>query len=251
MLDLKESRIPKRPNLRKEVYQVLRSYLVKMSADSPLPAHFQESEIARMLGVSRTPVREALNRLAQEGMIEIVPYRGIIMTPVSMSEYLDWLHVRERLEGLAAECAALAMTTKDVKHLRTIFKQFNKSNLSKKPREYAEANARFHMRIVEASENSVVQRIMTQYDYMKITHMRMIERVDRAAASLDEHHAIIDAISDHDPDSAGNLARQHIQELRHDVLAYLNPHNPAAPTKAGALASRGGSNNQGSEHEDR
>ncbi|WP_422367365.1 GntR family transcriptional regulator [Pelagibius sp.] len=162
MLDLADSWIPKRPNLREEVYQVLRKQIIKLSAESTMPAHLQEPEIARMLGVSRTPVREALNRLVQEGMIEIIPYKGIIMTPVSMAEYLDWLQVREQLEGLAAECAAERITRKDIKELHSIFKPFSSDRIEQAPREYSEANALFHMRIIEASQNTIVQRIMRQ-----------------------------------------------------------------------------------------
>ena len=94
--------IAARPYLRDEVYAALKLLLSARAVGIDVPVRVREEELAAELGVSRTPVREAMRRLEQEGLVSFQPRRGARLMPTSLPEYLEWLSIREVLEGLAA-----------------------------------------------------------------------------------------------------------------------------------------------------
>lgn len=242
--------IPPRPNLREKVYQILRQDLLEITANASTPVHIREVELARSLGVSRTPVREALNRLQQEGLVAIVPHKGIRVIPRSLDEYLAWLEVREVLDGLAARLAARRGNDLVVAQMRGIFSQFATAELGRGTPEYAKANAKFHALVIEQSGNQILKRLAQLYDHMGMTGFRMIERLARAQQSLREHLAIIDAIGRKDADEAERLARRHVQQLwwaaSHQLGSLVVDSEEAellssrvSPSKSGAERSSG------------
>jgi DNA-binding GntR family transcriptional regulator len=107
--------VPARPSLRETVYYLLRRRITDLAATAAAPVVLHESDLARSLGVSRTPVREALSRLVEEGILTSSHRRGVQVVPTSLDEYVAWLEVREVLEGLAARLAAQRATGRAVK----------------------------------------------------------------------------------------------------------------------------------------
>jgi DNA-binding GntR family transcriptional regulator len=208
-----EQLIPPRPYLRNEVYAALKSRLGEMATYLTEPVHIREEELARSLGVSRTPVREALRRLEQEGLVTFRPRRGAQLMPASLDEYLEWLSIREVLEGLAARevarnGAAIAP------RLRDIFAGFDERAVVGRAEDYARANADFHAMIIEQSGNSLLGKAWQSFGHIKMVGLRVIERLNRGAQSLREHHDIIAAIAAGDADRAEATARAHIRAVR-------------------------------------
>ncbi len=212
---------PPRSYLREEVYQVLRRKLLDLAASASSPTLVREAGLARALGVSRTPVREALNRLQQEGLITIVPNRGVRLVPASLEEYVAWLEVREVLEGLAARLAAERISAEGLARLKEIFAPFTPSNVGRRAPEYARANTRFHTFIMEQSGNPLLKRLEHFYDRNEMLRFRIIERLGRGPQSLREHRAIIAAIENGQAGLAERLSRMHVRRLRSAVLGKL------------------------------
>jgi DNA-binding GntR family transcriptional regulator len=213
--------LPPRPYLRDEVYRRLREYVARFADDSGSPVALREADLARALGVSRTPVREALNRLHQEGIVQVQPRRGAKVLPSSTDDYLCWLEIREVLEGAAARRAAERMTPEVVAELRALFAPFTKAraNPEADPLAFFEANARFHSRIIEVSDTPLLQRLGSAYDYMGSGRQRAKTRMGRIAQAVREHLEIIDALERRDAEKAEKLSRQHVRGLREAVLA--------------------------------
>lgn len=218
MQDQVDQLIPPRPYLRNEVYSALKARLGEMAAGLTEPVHIREEELARSLGVSRTPVREALHRLGQEGLVKFRPRRGAQLMPASLSEYLEWLSIREVLEGLAASevarnGAAIAP------RLREIFSGFDERAVVERAADYAKANADFHAIIIEQSGNSLLVKAWQSFGHVKMVGLRVIERLNRGKQSLREHNDIIAAIAAGDADRAETVARAHVRAVRERAAA--------------------------------
>jgi DNA-binding GntR family transcriptional regulator len=228
--------LPPRPYLREEVYQRLREYVAQLSDGSGAPVPLREADLARALGVSRTPVREALNRLHQEGVVQVEPRRGAKVLPTSMDEYLCWLEIREVLEGAAARRAAERVTPEIVAELRALFAPFTraKADAEADPLAFFEANAKFHSRIIEVSDTPLLQRLGSAYDYMGSGRQRAKMRMGRIAQAVREHMGILDALERRDAAKAEQLSRNHVRSLRLAIIARQAAETSlAANPKAG------------------
>lgn len=211
------SRISVRQNLREQVYERIKSSILLGAT----PKHLVEEDLARTLGVSRTPVREALNRLRQEQLIEIVPRRGAKVLPRTVPEFLSLLEIREVLEGLAARLAAARVAPADIRQMRALFEAFRGYADRNAPdksldAKYAKANVLFHRMIVTKSGNPALARMLANlYDHMRFaSKYQVIARLDRRRASFYEHMQIIDALEAHDAERARQLSEAHIRDLR-------------------------------------
>lgn len=217
--------IPPRPHLGAEVYRSLRATVAELSLAVTTPVHLREIELAESLGVSRTPVREALRRLGQEGLVEMLPRRGVMVVPLTVQEYLYWLDVREMLEGMAARLAAQTANTAGIAKMRRLFDPFSAGGVDHDSEHYARANAEFHAALIGFAENPILKRVWLTYDHMAMIDLRLIDRVDRKEISLREHHAIIDALERRDPEMAERLARDHICSLKTSAKQRLSGAN--------------------------
>jgi DNA-binding GntR family transcriptional regulator len=216
------TRIPPRPDLREAVYQRLRRMVLEVAIRSPEPARVREADVARSLGVSRTPVREALTRLQQEGLVTRAPRRRLTVVPQSLDEYFAWLDIREVLEQWAARRAARRATEADLAAMRALFRDVTAEMLRERVREYAEISARFHALVARASGNPVLERLITQVcEHTQVLRFRTVERLRRTPRSHAEHLAIIDALAARDGRRAGWLMRQHLRAYRTAAAASL------------------------------
>jgi DNA-binding GntR family transcriptional regulator len=213
--------IAARPYLRDEVYVALKLRLGARAAGIDAPVRVREEELAAELGVSRTPVREAMRRLEQEGLVSFRPRRGARLMPTSLPEYLEWLSIREMLEGLAAREVAATGAADVADRLRAVFAGFDEAGALARPAEYAEANSAFHALLIRESGNSLLDKTWQSFGHLKMAGLRFIERLNRGSQSYHEHCDIIDAIAARDPDRAEMLARSHVRLLRDQAGASL------------------------------
>jgi len=222
--------IPPRPYLRDEVFQRIKEHVAGLAASGTAPVILREADLARQFGVSRTPVREALNRLVQDGLVVLEPRRGAKVRPTSLEDYLAWLEIREALEGFAARLSALRASPATVAEMRALFTQFEGVDIDAGPGAvaFAKANAHFHRMLVQSSGNALLIRVAQTYDHMGTVQLKIIERLHRAPNSLTEHQSIIDAIAAQDGDAADLAARQHVRELRDEVRQKLLALEPIA-----------------------
>ncbi|MBO9680457.1 MAG: GntR family transcriptional regulator [Acidovorax sp.] len=197
------------------VFEAVSAHLHELRAAITEPIRIREEDLAAQLGVSRTPVREALIRLDSTGFISLRPGRGALLQPVSDRDYLEWLQLREQLEGFAAREAALNASQRDVLALRAIFEPFLEPGVAEaQSAEYSQANVAFHTEIIRLANNHLLERVWASFGHRQTSYRRKtIARLHRSADSLREHLAIISAIERRDAEQAEALARAHVHEL--------------------------------------
>ena len=211
--------IPPRPYLREEVYQRLKQYVIEVAAGAATEAPLREADLSRILGVSRTPIREALGRLHQEGLVEVVPRRGVRVRPSSLEEYLCWLEIREVIDGLAARLASQRIEPRTIDEMRALFAGYSERTLEDPENcvAFLNANATFHRMVIEASQNALLMRLAGRHDYLGRLHQQATNVHGRLSKSIVEHYQLIDALARHDGDTSERLAREHAQSLREAV----------------------------------
>ena len=171
-----------------------------------------EADLTRELGVSRGPLREALGRLAADGLVEIEPYRGAVVVRPSRQDIADLLQLREALEGLAARLATERIHIGDNRR-RVLAEQaaIRRSNANLEVMAYMEDNERFHNLILDLAGNPQIRRLVAQMQLptLQQAFFRMFDQKLRAE-SLAQHGEIIDAILAGNPARAEKAMRTHV-----------------------------------------
>lgn len=212
------------------VYEAVSAHLNALRSAITEPVRVREEDLANQLGVSRTPVREALIRLDSTGVISLRPGRGALLQPVSDRDYREWLQLREQLEGFAAREAALNASQRDVMALRAIFAPFAEPGVAEaKAAQYSQANVAFHVEVIRLANNHLLERVWASFGHPQTSYRRQtIKRLHRSADSLREHLEIIDAIERRDADTAEALARAHVRALH--IAVEQEGAQPVAPS---------------------
>jgi len=189
----------------------------------------REEEVAQRLKVSRTPVREALGRLAARGFVEPAGGRGLIVRNLDISEVLELYAMREIMEGAAARLAAEHASAPEVDALRDIEQAFVEASKTdaaemagEMARELARLNRAFHEAVCRAARNRYLDNASRELqDWIALLGPTTFTVTGRPSTSHGEHQAIIDAIAARDGDRAEQLARAHIREALRCRLKLL------------------------------
>ncbi len=205
--------------LGKKVYRVLKSKIIKGSfkpGDKLL-----ESRIAKQLGVSRTPVREALRQLAAAGFVKMIPNQAIIVNDISIKDLREVLQIRGVLEGLAAWLAAFLITKEKIKVLETCNENMEKFIRKNNVLAVGKESDKFHSVILEVCGNNRLIKIRKNladqiYKYRNIS----LHIPGRLESALKEHREITEALKQGDADKADTLSKKHIA----NVLEYILSH---------------------------
>ena len=172
-----------------------------------------EEEIAQRLGVSRTPVREALRRLQTRGLLTVGAGRSMVVVELSTRQVHELYAMREILEGSAARFAATHANATDLLLLRQAHQKF--MDAWNRPQDLVPLNRRFHQAIYEAAHNEYLTRALNGlYDAFVLLSGNTFRIPTRLQASDEEHLAIIEAIETRAPDRAEAAARKHIQSAQ-------------------------------------
>jgi len=202
--------------LKGKVYNALKEAITTMDIYStPQAPKLDERRLADELGVSRTPVREAISRLEQEGLVKSIPRRGAFVVRKCKREILEMIHVWAALESMAARIATLHASDEQIGRLRAMFATFGEAHA---PRahidEYSETNIHFHQAIVGLADNDLLQEIADGlFIHMRSIRVRTIKDSDRAQQSIIDHMRIIEAIENRATEQAENLVREHALSL--------------------------------------
>src|SRR5512147_1509818 len=133
-------------SLGSQAYQELKRIILQRQV--PPGAKLNEGELARALGISRTPIREAINRLEKEGLVKIIPQRGAYVVQFTEKDVYELFLIRENLEGLAAYLAATKVSEKDLAKLESAVEGFSEPFDEKEIKRYAREDFKFHQAIV-------------------------------------------------------------------------------------------------------
>ena len=181
----------------------------------------RENTIGKELGVSRTPVREALRQLELEGLVTIIPNRGAYVTGISHKDIWDIYVIRSMLEGLCARWAVEHITDAQLDELEeTIllseFQMKKESGFSAE--QIAALDGRFHSILYEASGSRILGHVLTDFhNYVQTARRSSVVSEDRARKSIREHRQILRSIRDRDEEMAEQLANEHIMHVMQNL----------------------------------
>lgn len=203
--------------LTDRIYQLLKDGIVRHKFKPG--ERLLDQEIASNLGVSRTPVREAINRLGTEGLVDIIPRRGAFVTDLSDKHIKDLYEVREVLEVLAVQRAVPLLQDKDIAVLEQVLKEFTVALDKDAHLTCFELDRKFHDQLVELSGNTKLVEINALLGgSIQVTRWRHCQDGYRHARSLEEHRAILEALAKRDADLASKLVREHIGGVKRELL---------------------------------
>lgn len=172
----------------------------------------KEATLGEKMGVSRTPVREALRQLELEGLVEIVPNKGARVTGITKKDMDDIYQIRYLLEGLSARWATEHITEEQLEKMEEVLylTEFHaqKGNYA----QVYELDSQFHELLYEASGSKILNNILSDF-HMYVTRVRKISLASRSRSknSTDEHRAILNAIKERDADKAEEFAHAHVK----------------------------------------
>jgi len=229
--------------IKDHLYEVIRDHILSIdiyAMDEEL--RLDERQLASQLGVSRTPIREVLARLAQDGLVEILPRKGVFIHRKSMSDILDMVITWAALESMAARLATKVASDDDFILLRRFALNNTASSSEMQISEYSDANIKFHQTILELSGCALLKTTADQlFMQMAAIRRRAIHEDDRASRSVSDHMQIIDALEARDADLASNLVREHTMRLHDHIqsrwMVFSNSED-ASETQTSALDSK-------------
>ena len=203
-------------SLRGRVFQKLREDI--LSGVYKEHEELREITIGEELGVSRTPVREALRQLELEGLVTIIPNKGAYVTGITP---YDIYKIRSMLEGVCARWATEHITEKQIEELEEVL-LLSEFHLQKKGEEKAEQvtelDGKFHKVLYEASDSRILEHVLSDFHkYVQMARALSVGEKNRAQKSVQEHREILEAIRNRDEDLAEELANRHILNVMENL----------------------------------
>ena len=209
-------------SFRDQAYAALKQAI--MEAD--IYAHddelrLDERQLSQSLGVSRTPIREAMTLLEQEGFLRTMPRRGIFIVRKTKKQIVEMIEMWAAIESMAARLATLNASDEDIGGLRRMFDEFRNSTPAEHIDEYSDANIAFHQAIIGLSGSHLMGKtIENLFIHVRAIRRLTISQSDRASRSIVDHMRIIEALERRDTELAERLVRQHSL----DLAAYVEKH---------------------------
>ena len=222
-------------SLKEHIYGVLRTAIMDMDIyNEDVDLRLDERTLADQLGISRTPIREALARLEQEGFVEIQPRKGVYVKPKTLEEVLEMVVVWAALESMAARLVTEVASDNEIKSLRALGVSHSADSGRADIAEYSEANIRFHQRILELSGCDLLKVTADGLlQHMYAVRRRAMTEADRVDQSVVDHMAIIEAIESREGDLSAKLVREHTMKLHDHIRKTWLKLDSAARKKSG------------------
>jgi DNA-binding GntR family transcriptional regulator len=209
-------------SLRDQAYALLKTAI----ADADIYNHreelrLDERQLISALGVSRTPIREAMTILEQEGFLRTAPRRGIFIVKKTKRQIIEMIQMWAALESMAARLATLHAPDAEIEALRHLFDGFRNSPPSEHIAEYSDANIAFHQAIINLGGSKLItDTTKNLFIHVRAIRKATISQNDRAARSIIDHLKIIEALERRDTELAERLVRQHTL----DLAAHVEQH---------------------------
>ena len=180
-----------------------------------------ERQLTAALGVSRTPVREALQILEQEGFLRTVPRRGIFIVRKTKRQIIEMIQMWAALESMSARLATLHAPDAEIQKLRHLFDEFLNSPPAEHIDEYSDANIAFHQMIIKLGGSQLIaDATKNLFIHVRAIRKATIAQEDRATRSIIDHLRIIEALERRDTELAERLTREHTL----DLAAHVERH---------------------------
>lgn len=211
-------------SLKNMIYERLKQAITSMNIyadDAEL--RLDERQLSEKMAISRTPIREALARLEQEGLVHIVPRKGVYIVRKTKAEILEMITVWAALESMAARLVTQNATDAEIASLRQMFGTFEDKQVEAKIDEYSDTNVRFHQATLTLSKCRLLRETADNlFIHMRSIRMRTIGEKDRAHRSIIDHMHIIEALEARDTELAERLVREHTLNLAEHVRNHVH-----------------------------
>lgn len=218
--------------LRDVVFNTLRQAILK--GELKPGERLMEIALAERLGVSRTPIREAMRKLELEGLVVMIPRRGAQVANITEKDLNDVLEVRMALESVAIEKACKKMTEEDMSRLWLAAKEFEHTIAEGNLVKLAEADVAFHEIIYQASDNKrliqVLNNLREQIYRYRVEYLKEGETRD---VLVKEHEELTKAIKERDVERAQKISFQHIENQRMGIMKSIQAENDVKEKKKG------------------
>ena len=213
--------------LSDQIFKKIQAAIVK--GEMAPGSKISEPELARIHGVSRGPLREALHRLEGQRLLVRVPHAGARVVSLSQQELCELYEIRESLEGMACRLAAERMPAAEVQELRRVLEAHERDEAFQAGLGYyqQEGDYDFHYRIVKGSGNQMLFRMLCDelYQLARMYRIQYSTTPNRPGSPFAEHHRILDAIADRDGELAELLMRRHIRASRLNIEQQIAQGN--------------------------
>ncbi|HUA07793.1 MAG TPA: GntR family transcriptional regulator [Candidatus Acidoferrales bacterium] len=218
-------RLESEASFAQRAYASLRAALFEMNiyerADQDL--RLDERDLAERLGVSRTPIRDALARLEHEGIVESIPRRGYFIVRKNREELVEIIKIWAALESMAARLLTERASDEEIASLRAIFATFENGQLAAKLDEYSDANLAFHARIIELARSATLSKMADALMiHVRSIRHRTISEDHRFERSMVDHMHIIEALETRNAKLAERLVRDHALGLAAHVAEHVH-----------------------------
>lgn len=214
--------------IRLDNYKPLREVVFESLREAIIQGHLKpgerlmEIQLAEEMGVSRTPIREAVRKLELEGFVVMVPRKGAFVAGISVKDIIDVFEVRAALEGLAAGLAAVRITNEELENLERSLWAYSEESSKRDITGIVHTDTNFHELIYKASRNDrLFQIIIHLKEQIQRFRTTSLSQPGRSKDAIDEHRKIVEAISDRNVDLAQSLAREHIETAEQILLSSL------------------------------
>ena len=202
--------------LNQKAYRVLKRAIIR--GDLTPNSKLILSEIAQSLGISNTPIREAVNKLASEGLVKIIPNKGIIVKEINIDDFQEILQVRAFLDGLIAKLSVEKITDKEIDDMMEIIHKMEQYVKEDDRLTYNDLDIKFHDFLLTIAGNNTLKEI---YNNLILRdhrfRLRTLKISDRMGKSLKEHREIALKIKERNPDEANRAGQEHIESILHSI----------------------------------
>ena len=207
----------RRSNLSSDAYTFIRELFLNNKGYNP-GDKISVEKLSRELGVSRTPLWGAINRLEAEGIVEVIPRMGVYLIDYDADRMLDIFLAREALEGMIARIAAEKITDKQIDELRAIIEQQKKHIHERQIDQYYKVALEFHESLARIAGSHTLDKMIASL-FAQIRAMRVQRNYSpmHLPQSCDDHKKILDALTARDADAAEREARLHIRDLSDEI----------------------------------
>lgn len=222
----------------KSVYDALRIEILtlRLAPGQPL----DETTLAERFGLSRSPVREALIRLAGEELVVTLPNRSTIVAPIELAMFPKYVEALDVTQRMHARLAAQLRTDADLKNIADRQREFEAALTTRNHLAMSEANKNFHMAIAHAGKNPYLigfyERLLDQGRRMLHMHFEFLERTPGSEMLTGEHDEMLVAIAARDADRADELAHAHTRQFRDNFIRFMSENYATKLSLAGFRA---------------
>lgn len=207
--------------LRDVVFHTLRQAILR--GELKPGERLMEIHLAQKLGVSRTPVREAIRKLELEGLVRMIPRKGAVVAEITISDLEDVLEVRMALEELAVKLACRMLTPEQLDEIGGLADEFEQTLYGEDVGACAQADMRFHEAIYEATGNGrLVQILNNLREQMYRYRMEYLKDRDAHQQLVQEHAEILEALADRDVERALEASGRHIERQKEHIIGVLS-----------------------------